>query len=624
MTVIPEPGTRRERGSEARPLLEREVELEALGTAIEASRNGNGQLVVIEGPAGIGKTRLPAEARVRANEFELLSARAGELECDFAFGIVRQLFESKLATAPADVREELLAGAAALATPLFAVGPAAPESPQAETSFAMLHGLYWLAANFALRRPTLIAVDDLHWADEESLRWLGYLARRLEGLPMLVVAATRPPEQARTPAAVAEIVTDLLASVIHPASLGRESAAALAQAMFDLHPDEEFATALCAASRGNPLYLAAILHAVAREGMAPNAEQAARVHELGGEALARGVALRLSQLTTEAVRLIRAAAILGDQTELALAAALANMETTAALDAASALVHADLLENENPLAFRHPVVRSAVLEDISAGERMRLHNRAAKVLLESGALPEQAANYLTQTLPNRDPFAVATLRRAAQRSLSQGAPEAGVAYLRRALAEPPPPEERVEVLAELGMAETALFEADAAAGHLRQALDELDDIVERPDLVLAYVYAVMPLAGRTAEAVELLAQLSDRSHDDASRLEQVEAHLIVAASFDGRFYRVAREHWDAASARVRASPIRSRVLLAMGAIHEARRGIDRGRVVELARRAVSGPGSRLTETCVSGARGLCAHAGGGGRGCGVSSHGRDR
>jgi DNA-binding CsgD family transcriptional regulator len=589
MTVIPERGPQRELGLSARPLLEREAELAVVSALVEAARSGDGRLVVIEGAAGIGKTRLVAEARSLATAFEVLSARAGELESDFAFGIVRQLFEATLAAAPAETRDGLLSGAAGLAAPLFAASPVEAEPAGSETSFAVLHGLYWLAANIALRRPTLIVVDDLHWADEPSLRWLGYLARRLEGLPLLVVAATRPPEQARKPALVTEILADPLATVMRPAALGEASAATLARALFGLEPDEVFAAALREAAGGNPLYLSAILDAVARQQISPTADQVPQMLELGGEAISRGVSLRLSRLPGEAVALARAAAILGDQTELALAAALADLETNAALDAAGALVHTDLLEHENPVAFRHPVVRSAVLEDISAGERMRLHSRAAKVLLESGALPEQAATHLIQTLPDGDSFTVETLRRAGQRSLSQGAPEAAVAYLRRALAEPPPAQERFEVLAELGIAETGLFEAAAAAGHLRQALDELDDIAERPDLVLAYVYAVMPLAGRTAEAVELLAQLSDRSQGDAARLEQVEPHLILAASFDGRFYPVARAHWDAARARDREAPIRSSPLLAAGAILEARRGIDRGLAVELARRALASP-----------------------------------
>ena len=72
----------------------------------------------------------------------------------------------------------------------------------------MLHGLYWLAANFASRTPTLLVVDDLHWADEPSLRWLHYLARRLEGLPLLLLTGTRPPEQANLPALVGELLTD--------------------------------------------------------------------------------------------------------------------------------------------------------------------------------------------------------------------------------------------------------------------------------------------------------------------------------------------------------------------------------------------------------------------------------
>jgi predicted ATPase len=168
--VIPQPVTLGERRSSVRPLLEREAELAALSALIEAAGNGDGRLVVVEGPAGIGKTRLLAEARSLASEFEVLSARAGELESDFAFGIVRQLFESALATSPADARTELLSGAAALASPLFEAAPGDSGAAAAETSFAMLHGLYWLAANFGLRRPTLLIVDDLHWADGPSLR----------------------------------------------------------------------------------------------------------------------------------------------------------------------------------------------------------------------------------------------------------------------------------------------------------------------------------------------------------------------------------------------------------------------------------------------------------------------
>jgi AAA ATPase domain len=161
-----------------RTLLEREAELGVLLTLIEAALEGDGRLAVVEGSTGIGKTRLLSEMRPLAAGagFEVMTARAGEFEGDFAFGVVRQLFEPALAAAASDLRAELLSGAAELSAPLFALAGPHAAGAASEDSFAMLHGLYWLAANFALRKPTMLVVDDLHWADERSLRWLGFLA----------------------------------------------------------------------------------------------------------------------------------------------------------------------------------------------------------------------------------------------------------------------------------------------------------------------------------------------------------------------------------------------------------------------------------------------------------------
>jgi predicted ATPase len=190
MAVIPERGLRREHGSSVPPLLERDGELGELRIALESARTGGGQLVVVEGDVGIGKTRLLGEARSLGAEFEAFSARGGELESDFAFGIVRQLFESALLGLAPNVRDELLSGAAAPASPLFADVPGRSEPGRSETSFAMLHGLYWLAANFASRHPMLLIVDDLHWADDPSLRWLGYLAKKEIAQALFVTVET--------------------------------------------------------------------------------------------------------------------------------------------------------------------------------------------------------------------------------------------------------------------------------------------------------------------------------------------------------------------------------------------------------------------------------------------------
>src|SRR5206468_7539552 len=115
-------------------LLEREAELAALEALLGAAQSGDGRLVVVEGSAGIGKTRLLAEARALAvaAEFEVLTARGGELEGQFAFGIVRQLFEAMLAAATPELRGELLADAAELSGSLFTSVPTSSSGDAAE------------------------------------------------------------------------------------------------------------------------------------------------------------------------------------------------------------------------------------------------------------------------------------------------------------------------------------------------------------------------------------------------------------------------------------------------------------------------------------------------------------
>src|SRR5688500_11008656 len=121
-------------------LLERERELAELDALVMDAKAGEARLALIEGPAGIGKTQLAAELRRRAEKagMRVLAARGSELEQEFPFGVVRQLFEPIL-------DEAAFAGAAAAARPVFA---APGEDPGGEAaSFSTLHGLYWLALN---------------------------------------------------------------------------------------------------------------------------------------------------------------------------------------------------------------------------------------------------------------------------------------------------------------------------------------------------------------------------------------------------------------------------------------------------------------------------------------------
>ena len=168
-------------------LLEREGELTTLAAAVAEAADGDGTVVLIQGPAGVGKTRLLAGARSSARHagMHVLEARGAVLERDFAFGVARQLFEQTTLAAEGDERDALFAGAAGLAERLVGDGGSGFGPDDGDAEFAALHGLYWLTANLADRGPLLLSVDDAHWADSSSLRFLGYLSRRLEGLPVL-------------------------------------------------------------------------------------------------------------------------------------------------------------------------------------------------------------------------------------------------------------------------------------------------------------------------------------------------------------------------------------------------------------------------------------------------------
>ena len=572
-------------------LLEREVQVAALRGLADAARSGGGRFVVIEGTAGIGKTRLLAEGRAIAGsaDMRVLAARGGELEGEFAYGIVRQLFEPLLASAPSDLRAELLSGPAALIVSLLGASqPAGSQDAPAEGSFAIVHGLYWLAANVALHQPTLLAIDDLHWADTPSLRWLLYLTRRLEGVPLLVVAGTRSPEgEGHDPILVAELIADPEVAAIRPEPLGRASIAVLARELHGLNPDEAFCAALESATGGNPLFVGAVLDAVAREGTSPTAEHTARLLEIGAQGVARVVGLRLARLRPEAMALLRAASVLGDGVELRHAATLAGVAAGELGPAAAALVRLDLLRREDPLEFFHPVVRRAVYETLDVVERGAAHRSAAELLLEAGAPPESAAGHLLRVAPQADAFVVSTLRQAADRALAQGAAEAAVGYLTRALEEQLDPPARAEVLVELGLAERRT-NGPAAADHLRAGLELLADPERRGEVALELGRALW-FTDRIADALAVIERALgevDRERDPDLH-ELLVAELISSAWWDPRTYPIAEAAIGELDLDALHGGLGSEILLATIAIYEFRLALHRELTVELARRALA-------------------------------------
>ena len=573
----------------AATLLEREAELAALRAMIEVARGGNGRLVVIEGNAGIGKTRLVAEARQLALQggMRVLSARGGELEHEFSYGVVRQLFEPTLALGSPEEREELLSGAAALAEPLFERHEIAEPSVALDSSFSTLHGLFWLAGNLSTKQPLVVTVDDLHWCDAASLRWLLYAARRLEGMPILVIAGTRPPAQSNEEALVAELASDPGAVVIRPQALTLHAVTWTIRESLARDVDVEFADACHEATGGNPLLLRALLDALGNEGIAPKAKNAERVYEIGPEAVSRAVHLRLARLPDEATKLAQAVAVLGDNVRLTDAATLCGIDRDLATHTISTLARNGLLRVERRVAFVHPVVRAAVYSDLTGSERETMHGRAAALLADSGADTEQVAAHLLLTRPGAHELAVTVLRDAAEDALANGDPDAASSYLRRAAEEPLGDPERAELLYRLGQAER-LVDNPGAVAHLREAHSLSVETSERAQIALdlgrtlLYGLQIDEAVAVLQEAIEAVGQ------SDLDLCRRLEAGLLTVTLIFPPLFSLAEIQLE----RVRKLPlgddIGSRMLLGLLSFAEARALGDRAQVVEYAERAVAG------------------------------------
>jgi DNA-binding CsgD family transcriptional regulator len=500
------------------PLVERELELETVERLLAGARAGSGGGLVFEGPAGIGKSSLLAATRTAAGaELRVLSARGGELERELPFGIVRQLLEPVVVAYDAEEREALLAGAAALAKPVFAVDPEAG----AEPSFSSLHGLYWLTINLADVQPLLVAVDDTHLADVASLRWLVYLARRLAGVPLALVLATRAAE----PGPVQELLDELLVipevEVLQPGGLSEQAIAMLAAHLLSAEPDRSFVAACRRATGGNPFLLLELFGELKRRGIAPSPENAGLTSQLSSQGVGRAVRARLRRLPKECASLARAIAVLGDPAEPTHAAQLAGLDDEAASGAAEALADAVIFE-PGRLAFVHPLVRSSVYSELSAQERARAHQRAARLLTSAEETPDRIAAHLLATHPSGDAETVHTLRKAAHGARNRGAPDVAVTYLQRALAEPPSIELEPVLVHELGTAALSAGKLELAIEKLRQATRKLAEGRLRAEAASALGSALF-LADRPEEAMTdltaLISALPESEHEQGLRLQ---------------------------------------------------------------------------------------------------------
>ena len=343
-------------------LVDRDDEMALLRSKLDDLAEGRSGCVLVEGPAGIGKTRLLDELgriAVGAGVF-VRSARSSHLEQGFAWGVARQLFDA-----------------------------AVDDVVRHEERFAVLRGLCEVVTRLADDAPFVLCVDDVQWSDEASVQFLAYLARRLEGIPVLVVLAMRTGEPHRADDLLAELAADESVSVLRPGPLSEQGTAALVTDRLG-RGDEPFVAACHRMTSGNPLLLRQLLRALADQGVPPDVSHVDTVRAVGSRAVASLVTLRLRRMPPAVTTVARAVAMLGPMADLRSVADLSQRseeETASALDV---LARSEILRDGHPLEFVNPLVRDAIHADVPTGERALLVERMNRRFKSSSSEADHA------------------------------------------------------------------------------------------------------------------------------------------------------------------------------------------------------------------------------------------
>jgi DNA-binding CsgD family transcriptional regulator len=572
-------------------LLEREHELAAARAALAATCGGRGTLLLVEGEPGIGKSTLlgAVEGSAAAQGVRVLRARGGELEQPFALGCVRQWLAPVLGGRPA-----LRRGPAAQATRLILGAPAdgAGEPRPDAVLGTLLHGLHWIVADLADEAPLLLALDDAHWADAPSLRFVAYLGARLPDLPVTLAVTARAGERDED-GILDHVRTDAGATRLALRALSAAAVRTLVTRAFD-DPRDDLSVACAELTGGNPFLVRETLAALGAEGITDAVVAARRAREIAPRPVARAAALTLRRLGAAAAALARAAAVLGDDVPVRQAAALATAiaplqrsgDDAWAARAAAALAGAGLLRAGTPLGFAHPLLRSAVYQSVHPAERSVMHAAAARRLHADGAPAEAIAAQLRLTEPIAEPWARRALCDAAAASARAGHSEQAATLLREALSASPPTGERAALLAALARAEAAALDprAEDRFRAAAAAADAPDDAA-----LLRELAQFLHARGRHRAALAACEQaLAVAGGDDLETLAEAGAIGFLVEGV-GALMRV-----EPPATRIRLAPAqRAACAQLAGALMQT--GEQRERAVALALRAW-GEG-RLLEAC---------------------------
>ena len=486
------------------PFVGRAGELAALTADLDAAVGGHGGVVLVAGEPGIGKTRLAEELAARAivRGAVVLWGRCWEGAGAPSFWpwvqVVRGYVQVQ-ADDPASLRHDLGAGAADIAQLVPAVHdripdlPAPPPLEPEAARFRLFDSLAGFLRTAAARRPLLLVLDDLHWADVPSLALLRFMSRELEGAEgsgPLVVGSYRHTEVDQGHpllAAVADLTRGQHRWLLL-GGLGQREVAGFVALVAGAEPSAELAAEVYRQTDGNPFFVTEVVRLLASQG---RLDPAARGSTVLGSGLPEGVravvAERLSRLSGDCRRILEVASVVGRDFELRV------LQPASGLDAERLLV---LLEEAEAVRlvgavpgelsrwrFAHALVREVLYEGLLAARRVRLHGLVADALeavyaAEPGPHLAELAHHLVEAAPGSEETAARAVQMATlagRRSLEMLAWEDAAELFQRALAaldlteRPGSQQRRCELLLAVGEARMAASDVPAARTAYQQA-----------------------------------------------------------------------------------------------------------------------------------------------------------
>ncbi len=444
--------------------IDRDLELGRLGAALDAADEGRGATVVLEGPAGVGKSHLLAcaAALATARGTRVLGSRGTALGAAASFGVVLDLLSELV-----DPLREGAVVPAALRPLLESEGPVPEDGDEmvARASFALAQ----LCRSAAASRPLALLVDDAQWADPPSLDVLAAISSLTETAPIILIVAVRSGERVMHPEALALLRGEPPARLLRVRELSPQGVGKLLELCGVERAEEAFVTACAELTGGNP-FLVTLVAGLLRESGLPAARPSLdSVAAEGADAVASTIAPRLRRLGPLAERLTVICSVLGTEAESRRVAALAEVELDERFAATiDGLAAAGVLAPGEPLLFAHPLVREAVYHSLPAAARGREHAATAQLLADEDADPELVASHLLRAPPAHSHETIEQLSEASDQALRRGVPASAVKYLERALAEPATGEDRVRLLLRLGYAE-GLLGGPGAERRFREA-----------------------------------------------------------------------------------------------------------------------------------------------------------